>query len=180
VLCTLLVFNSAIAAEPVSGLAFDINAPVIQHEPASQTVVSDQKLVVSAEVSDESGVASVKIYYRFDHAGTFQAIDLAPLDNNQYSITLDDELSISTFEYILQAKDSGGNTVTQGSQVDPLRFDVTAVSLGLEDQNSVGESNTLWWVLGGAAVLGLALSGGGGSDNPTPKTGTVTFGGTAP
>jgi hypothetical protein len=189
VFVSLFYFNTVFAAPPGAGLDFDIETPEIQHNPASQAVVADQKLVISVRVTDASGVSSVLLHYRTSPVGDFKSVELTSSSNDQYTITLPDELSVGTVEYYLKATDVNGNAVSRGSAYTPLTVDITPTALGLVDPDAPdkgGSKNTVWWVLGGAALLGAAAlalgggGGGGGGDDEPATTGTVTFGGDTP
>jgi len=184
----LFYLNTVFAAPPGAGLDFDIEAPEIQHNPASQAVVADQKLAISVKVTDTSGVSNVLLHYRTSPVGDFKSVELTSSANDQYTITLPDELSVSTVEYYLKATDVNGNTVSRGSAYMPLTVDITPVALGLVDPDAPGKrgsKHTVWWIVGGAALLGAAAlalggGGGGGGDDEPVTTGTVTFGGDTP
>jgi len=182
----LFYLNTVFAAPPGAGLDLDIEAPEIRHNSTSQAVVADQKLVISVRVTDASGVSSVMLYYRTSPVGDFKSVELTSSSNDQYTITLPDELSVGTVEYYLKATDINGNAVSSGSAYTPITVEITPTALGLVDPDQPkkgGSKNTVWWVLGGAALLGaaaLALGGGGGGsgggDEPVTESGSVSAG----
>jgi hypothetical protein len=160
--------------------ATDFKPPKVVHSNLDARASSTLPHVISATVSDESGIDSVKLFYRNSGASEYKEANLLPTGTaNLYMTELPAAaLSPPSLEYYIQAEDKSGNIILKGFSFEPLVLSVfkgskntVVVKKSTEDNNSNSlASNKLLWIgLGVLAIGGIAASAGGGgggsSDN---------------
>jgi len=181
----------AAAREPPS----DTTPPLIEHQP-SASVTSNEPQRIEARVTDAGGVDRVVLFHRAAPDGEFERTVMEAAGDDRYVATLAPPARATTIEYFIEARDEAGTRAMRGSRFAPLERtlgpggDDTDASVGgaevlTDTDESGGESapsRTLWYVVGGAVLLGLvaAAAGGGGSGGggPPPPPGdccNVTF-----
>lgn len=163
----------------------DITPPKVLHEPDTSPVPSDQPYVISATVSDESGVGTVTLFFRQVGSSVFNSVSMKASGNNDLYITEinPDELSPPGLEYYIQAEDAAGNTLLRGFTFEPLILTVTEgtgassyareTTTKSERESGLSSNKWLWIGLGVLAVGGLAAAGGGGGGGSSDPTVTI-------
>ena len=179
-----LVLSLSPALTPIAqAQSRDITPPKVQHEPDSNEVPSDKPYVISATVTDESGVGKVTLFFRQVGSSIFNSVDMEATGSKDIFVTeiSPEELSPPGLEYYIQAEDTSGNTLLRGFTFEPLVLKIgegtsaSALASKSTDSGASKKSSAnkwLWIGLGVLAVGGLAAAGGGGGgggggDDPT-------------
>lgn len=129
----------------------DLDEPIIQHDPVTVGFALTP-ITITAQVSDNVGVARVDLYARRagDRFYTRIPMELASGDptSGVWQGTIPELLvQMPAVEYYLEAMDGSGNTASSGSAGAPHRI---TVSLGVEPGYYQGfETNADGWVHGG-------------------------------
>lgn len=99
----------------------DLFAPVIRHEPPSQTITPESSLTLTAKITDNIGVNAVTLFYRTSGGEAFFSMKMDPTWKENYRATVPKEsISSPGFEYYIQAGDQAGNTALRGFSFSPL------------------------------------------------------------
>ena len=148
----------------------DLQAPVINHQPAS----SSQKGLMqtfNARVSDQE-VSEVYLHYQTSDGRWQQQLMTASSSDNFFT-TVDVAENQDTLRYFISAADTSGNASQRGSKSNPLvRLLAGAANDTVPPQatNTVkSRPNMIYWVLGALAAGALiaVASGSGGSGGDT-------------
>jgi subtilisin family serine protease len=109
----------------VSAMPLEVNPPQIQHQPIT-TAEPDLSVTFRAVVTDETGVASVSLYYRQAGQSEYLSRDMVLTYNDRYSVTLEGTLiKAPGLEYYIEATD-GLSVATSGSAISPYLINVVA------------------------------------------------------
>ena len=191
-ICVVLSFALVLSTTgSVLAQAIDVSAPKINHTVVPSGTAGDS-LLIEAQVTDNVGVASVVLFYRFKGDSEFQELPMSLEGGDQYAALVPTEAGFETdLEYYIEAADAGGTKTTRGLSFDPLTVSllpgaeeqpveaepvetpVVAETAPVESEAPVvpkPKSRTLWYVVGGVLLLGIAAAaagGGGGDDDPT-------------
>jgi len=168
--CQVLLGLAGVSA-PLPALAqtSDSEPPQIVFERLSEGVRDDTQ-VVSATVTDNVGVESVVLHYRFDDDGSYRAIPMDQIASTDiYTASVDPDLGNKLMFYYLETRDASGNRTLEGFSFDPIeRSLVPAEVVATGTQAPIGTSMStrnkiLYGVLGIVIIGGLAAAAGGGS-----------------
>ncbi|MBQ2710447.1 MAG: S8 family serine peptidase [Clostridia bacterium] len=111
-------FAESAPAGKVSCVAPDSIRPTISHTPVTQGNLGNS-LAISATVTDNIAVTSVKIYYRTVGATAWKSLTMSNVNDLYRATIFSSELSVAGLEYYIVASD-GQNTATMGSAEQPL------------------------------------------------------------
>ncbi len=118
-----------------SDLGEDKVAPVIEHKAITEANIY-KDLEISAKVTDDREVKSVKLFYREIGKQDYTAVDMDKQDNGLYkTVILKDKLSIKGMEYYIEASD-GTNTVTEPKDKN------TPLKINMNDEDTFGPEIT--------------------------------------
>lgn len=173
----LLFSISSINPGIVFAQSVDEESPVIIHNAIDSGKRGEVQEFV-AEVTDNVGVAKVILYYRFRGASDYTSVEMEKQSDKRYVVSVDTtKESISLIEYYLEAVDESGQISLRGFSFEPLkRWLDPEGARGTDVVDTPKKSKTLWYVLGGVAVLALAgLAGRSEGGEPTPATETHTL-----
>ncbi len=96
-LCALLL---CVVVAATTGVAAELTTPTIRHRPI-QYFVPGHRVEVLAQVSDESGVETVRCYFRQKGAVDYSYVDMVPVGGDQYRGVLPaPESGTNEFEYL--------------------------------------------------------------------------------
>ncbi len=185
---------SMVLAQSGSG-GSDLTPPTIVHTPPTIPMVLDEPFLVHAVVTDDVGVARVRLYFRAEAAQEYRSVEMAPAKAGSYTATIPaHHRADRAIEYFIQAEDAAGNIALRGAAFEPMRIaDPSTVDPSLIPKEDPAARLTMktpapsgkpwykkWWVwtIAGAVVIGAAAGGGGGGggdDNADPPgTATIT------
>ncbi len=131
----------------------DFSAPLIilpVDAPTEEAGVLD----IRAKITDESGLESVKLYYRpIGSERDFESLPMVPLRAGDfYSATLSiNSLLASGVEYYIEARDRASNISQEPFPDNPKRVQLAMTDIRAD--TSAGESGTKKWVWIGLGVL---------------------------
>ncbi len=179
-ICQFLFVQVAIAQQQLELPGGDISAPNIVHEPAAESISAIEPVVISATVTDDSGVRLVTLFYRSVSTQAYSRATMervGPSDVFMVSIPADDVVPPG-IEYYIQAADLAGNTVLKGFAFSPLRISVTPGPAGeeiagaepkprIEAEEGMSTMTKVLIGLGALLVLG-ALTGGDDAKQSDP------------
>jgi len=104
----------------------DALPPVIRSTPVTTADVG-RPIVITANISDPSGLSNATLLYRGVDAATFTAVPMGYVNGTNYSATIPAQPHAGTLEYVIAANDSWGNAARSPitgavtvSVVDPL------------------------------------------------------------
>lgn len=108
----------------------DSEGPVVELSLLPDGQRTGDPVTVTVGVSDESGVAEVKLYYRTEGGGGFNELEMAHDGDNQWSAQIPgDRVAVPAVEYYVLAADSADapNSTTSpiGGSDEPASFTVT-------------------------------------------------------
>lgn len=162
---------------------FEIPELAIIEEPSG---LRSEPQVVLVEVTDDTAVQTVTLYYRFSSNDSFTAVPLARVgETDNYSYTIDaSAVDSDALQYYMIARDAAGNTVQRGYAFAPLSrnlFDAGRVSGAAE---STAGGVKAWQIVLGVVLVGAlaaaAGGGGGGSDSAGCNDGSCVLTITSP
>lgn len=201
-----LLRRTRIAASLLSGLiasslfaqaahAIDFIAPQIEHKLTTDGVAQGDDHLVTAKVTDDTGVDTVILHYREKGTRNFEPTVMQNLDGSAHYEALIVGQSIHTagIEYFFEATDSSGNTLEMyGSDGEPFSVAVVQQEVSVVNKINItvpngvrgGSSNQsvlpikkssskktwLWVGLGVLAAAVIAGAAGGGSDSGAAAT----------
>ena len=198
--------RTRIAASLLSGLiasslfaqaayAIDFIAPQIEHKLTTEGVAQGDDHLVTAKVTDDTGVDTVILHYREKGTRNFEPVIMQNLDGSAHYEALIVGQSIHTagIEYFFEATDSSGNTLEMyGSDGEPFSVAVVQQEVNVVNKINItvpngtrgasAQSNAssqsvlpikkssskktwLWVGLGVLAAAVIAGAAGGGSDS---------------
>jgi len=191
-----LIYAPLLHAQELSLPSGDLIAPVVKHDPITETVDAGASQFLKATVTDNVGVQSVILFYRTIGASEYDRLTMKrTLGTDEYSVELK-EIPSPGIEYYVQATDLAGNSLLRGYSFSPLTLKAkpkAPVKLAKEtttmeptaEKPGKKKPNWLWIelsVLAVGAVAALAGKGGGrgggGGDDPPATTGSLSI--TAP
>jgi len=122
-LYSLTVINISYAAKPSNTPIFDVEPPLIEHTPFSKLQKPNTPLTISANITDNNGIQSVRLSYRVKGMENYRVL-MMKLSTQSPSLFVGvvpaSEVGTETIEYYIQATDTGGNTVLRGGMLFPL------------------------------------------------------------
>ena len=92
----------------ITGSMEDLTPPLILHTPPADTESVPQDLIVVAQITDQSGVASDSLCYRFDGGG-YTDVTHDSLNGNTYYFTIPERLAGTFVDYYLVATDNAAS-----------------------------------------------------------------------
>ena len=113
--------------------ALDTMAPNIYHTPV-YTAKTGSNLVITATVTDNLAVSSVKLLYRISGENTWHTAMMNGLNSKFTAIIPAMYVTTAGLEYYIEATD-GVSTTARGSKENPYRITVTAS----QDVSSLGD-----------------------------------------
>ena len=119
-------------------MSMDTMAPNVYHVPV-HTAYIGSKLVISATVSDNLGIAGVKLYYRTIGAEEWLTATMDAINSKYYATISADKITLDGLEYYIEAFD-GINYTYSGKDMPyqvVVKEAVDASSLGDVDGNGV-------------------------------------------
>lgn len=169
-LCAVALISTSFA--PWSVAFADDAGPTIDHTPPLETTAG-QPFTLEANVSDESGVNGVWLYFRnadSDESWENNPMEEAVSGSGLYVYEFDsEELVPPGLDYYIQAEDSSENRNQEqdGFEFEPYRLVVNQAALAsvpdVGETETKSNNNTI--LIGIAALLVVgALVGGGGDD----------------
>lgn len=122
----------------------DYVAPQIVHTPIDMGF-SQQSTTASAEVSDDSGVDNVFLYY--DIGDGYQAIEMENSSGDTYQCEMPEFQIGTTVNYYIQATDASMNNnvsyFPSGGSADPITYNVVkGMGIAYDDGSAEG-----WWIV---------------------------------
>lgn len=206
-----LLRRTRIAASLLSGLiatslfaqaayAIDFIAPQIEHKLTTEAVPKGDDHLVTARVTDDTGVDKVIVHYRERGTRDFNPIEMHNLDGSAHyeALIIGQNIHTEGIEYFFEATDSSGNTLEMyGSDGEPFSVavidqttSVNSISIAASEGTRGGsarsntssqsvlpikkKSNSKTWLWVGLGVLAAAVVAGaaGGSSDSTPSGGS--------
>jgi hypothetical protein len=188
----------------------DLAAPIISHEPPSQSLRSGEPLTVQATITDNTEIKEATLFYRTMGKEEYSSINMERKPQGSYSASIPtEEVAEPGVEYYIQASDQAGNIALRGFSFSPLTVTVTspvpekktdeALTQNVfptEEKNVAMKSDEAslkpwykkWWVwtlVGAVVIAGAAAAGGGGgggsdSAGAGGQTGTAVITGPTP
>ncbi|MBD3169063.1 MAG: T9SS type A sorting domain-containing protein [candidate division Zixibacteria bacterium] len=124
----------------------DTVGPQILHDPIEMDFTQGSAVAATAEVTDNSGVSSVTMFY--DNGGGYTSVAMSNTTGDTYSVNLPDLTAGDTVNYYIRAVDNSSSnnarTYPAGGASDPLTYVVIAgADLGYDDGSAEG-----WWIVG--------------------------------
>ncbi len=121
----------------------DKEAPVIIHTALTDGNINTD-LAISAEVTDNIQIASVKLHYRIKGSGEYNIIDMSGV-NNLYSAAIPKaQLSISGIEYYIEAFDGINSTTSPDNIAFPYEVNISDDDIvGPEITNVIPANNAV-------------------------------------
>lgn len=102
----------------------DRTLPTISHTPVT-TAVENQSINISADVSDNVEVASVKLFYRTTGETEYIQVDMIKgVDNNYNFDILPEDVTTSGVQYYIEAIDRANNIKSDGTSSSPYSISV--------------------------------------------------------
>jgi len=152
----------------------DVDAPVIELERVDDGILGD-KQVFAATVTDNVGVVSVKLHYRFTDDDAYQSIDMRAIGSTDiYTAAVETRgVQAEVIQYYLQAQDAGRNRAIQGFAFDPIERNLVnpgGVATPVAEappEPGVSTGRKIFYGVLGVVVLGALASAaddGGSSD----------------
>jgi len=181
----LLASIVAVVPIPVWAQSIDAEPPLVDFQPVGEGVRGDSQ-VFTATVSDNKGVVSVVLHFRFDSDSLYQTREMQALGSTDiYTTTLesnDADEAVNSIQYYIEAADAAGNRTLEGFAFDPIERLLVDRPLAINEQNSataadsksipaVGMSTgrkVLYGLLGVIVVGALASSSSGGGASSQP------------
>jgi len=180
-LCQALAFMPVIYAAQISLPSGDLVAPVITQPEYIDQVRPGQDHTVTVQVTDNTGVKLVVLYYRVIGTENYHRITMQKIANtDNYQAVIDaKKIKKPGIEYYIQAMDLAGNTLLHGYSFSPLSVKIAGEATRIAEssepvQTSAAEddsifSNKWFWIGIGVLALGAAAGGGGGSSSTGPS-----------
>ena len=201
-----LLRRTRIAASLLSGLiasslfaqaayAIDFIAPQIEHKLTTEGVAQGDDHLVTAKVTDDTGVDTVILHYREKGTRNFEPTVMQNLDGSAHyeALIIGQSIHTAGIEYFFEATDSSGNTLEMyGSDGEPFSVAVVQQEVSVVNKINItvpngargGPSNQsvlpikkssnkktwLWVGLGVLAAAVIAGAAGGGSDSGPAAT----------
>lgn len=169
--------NILLALLPVllsSGLqAADYSSPVILLPMETSLEKDGASLRISAEVSDDQGVAAVTTYYRtIGSESAYQSIELIPSRGaSQFTADIPSSQIIRPgVEYYVEARDAANNITLEPDPESPRRVYFASTISNSGQAAAPAKIKWWWYAIGAVALGGLAagLDSGGGNDGAPP------------
>jgi gliding motility-associated-like protein len=112
---SIFMVNAALAASYATltfRVIMDLNPPVIQHKPLKLVNVIGNKIVIKADISDDSGLASVVLFYK-KHSDTNYSLVANAVDKNKKNYELKvaippEVITTDGVDYYITATDIAG------------------------------------------------------------------------
>ncbi len=198
-ICHALAYAPLISAAQLSLPSGDLIAPEITQLKYTDTVGIGKSHAVSVNVTDNTAVKQVTLYYRVIGTEKYQRKSMKNKENTDiYQTTIKaDEIKKPGIEYYIQAMDTNGNTLLHGHSFSPLSVKTVDDGAILAGSTTGSESaasgateaaasaegdsiftNKWFWIGVGVLALGAAAAGGGSSSSGgggTPTTATLTI-----
>lgn len=186
-LAALHALMSVLFLVPTHALAQSIDSqpPEISVEAVADGIRGDSQ-VFTATVTDNVGIESVTLYYRFNEDADYVSksmVLLSATDIYTASIATDSaDDSVHAIQYYVGALDLAGNRTLQGFAFDPRERLLLDKPLPLAEVNEAAEPpatgmstqrKIAYGLLGLVVVGALASSGGGGGASPEPGVGVT-------
>ncbi len=163
----------ATAGTPHAGLGMDLVAPVI-HPTLELPPDENANHRVSARVTDDQEIASVRLKYRsLGSIAEHESVEMKRSgDTAVYEATIEASALVSPgIEYFFEAQDRAGNV----SQF-PFPNHPRTIAIDSTPATSVAEGKMGWvWAVVGALALGALAAGGGGSGSGSSSSPTGTL-----
>ena len=162
-----IVVDVTLEAAPPAAVA-DARAPEIADvSPAAAPAGERQRFAV--EVTDDTGVDEVVLFHRAAGDAEFERLPMSAAGGNRYVATLPSAADTTLIEYFVEARDPAGNRESLGSRFMALERPLEAAasapavaSAPAPEPVAEPRSNTLWYVLGGALLVGAIAAAAGG------------------
>ncbi|HEY7774383.1 MAG TPA: hypothetical protein VIC26_14465 [Marinagarivorans sp.] len=209
-----LLRRTRIAASLLSGLiatslfaqaayAIDFIAPQIEHKLTTEAVPKGGDHLVTARVTDDTGVDKVIVHYRARGTRDFDPIEMQNLDGSSHyeALIVGQNIHSAGIEYFFEATDGSGNTLEMyGSDGEPFAIAVVDQEVSVVNKINITvpdgarggsarnhtssqsvlpikkKSNSKTWLWVGLGVLAAAVvagAAGGGSDSAPGGGGTA-------
>jgi len=189
----MFLFNCLVTPIFAADLALpskDITAPEVIHKPSVTSVTTQQEYVVEAIVTDNIGIKSVSLYYKYTGATDFIRVQMRLDQQDFYSYVFKkSQLIAPGIEYYIQAEDIAGNTLLHGYAFAPLSVNIkqemeeisiveTSVASSQKDviirrDNSLSQpiwkNKWLWLGLGVLAAASMNSNDDGGNASSKPE-----------
>ncbi len=111
----ILILNATKWLAEASGSGGDLPPSVSNITQTPTFPTSSDSTTISADVSDDVGVSTVKLYYSVD-GSNYTGIDMVQTKGATYQGTIPAQSDGSRVEYFIQATDTGGNTTTSDTK----------------------------------------------------------------
>jgi len=143
--------------------AADDVPPVIVLDPVEETVAAGGETPVVATVTDDSGVADVRLNLRYPGEGGFTAFRMQPEGPDRFGGPLSAQgvAPGTTIDYFVTATDAAGNVESRGFDFDPFSVRViepAPVVTAPTVSSSRSGTRTALYVVGAALAVGLAVA----------------------
>lgn len=182
-ICSLIIAVSPTLSIAQSHSTIDIMSPHIAQSPINfdQNIGDDVSL--SVNITDDTGVKEVEIYYRYVGEVEFTRVLMSTGGGSAYFVTIPSkDKNFSGIEYFIQARDTSGNTSFLGNRLSPKKFtfekklsESINPAIGRTNSPDKSKSSKMKWVWIGLGVLAAgAVASTIGSDNDGPIIQTTT------
>ena len=139
------------------------DAPPFIEDVAVAAVNPEIQAMVTVLISDDKGIAGATIFYRRVEESTFSSLPLVAGSSTLFVARLPDGLQLGSFEYYIEAKDTGGNVARVGSADEPFLVKTaqegTLERLEREGKNVSGPKIHPAWVMISLGTGVLASAG---------------------
>ncbi len=177
----------------------DIQSPIIEIEAVVEADAGNTQ-VFTALVADDRLLKDVTLYHRRAGRQAFDRAVMLPRGiAGYYSVELaTDPADLRSIEYYVQARDQGGNRSISGFAFDPYQRMInanntqaeplaelttatepvaraTATPIDVAPKPEKKSSNTKWWAIGLAVVVGAVVASSGGSSSDGPARTDLTI-----
>ena len=190
-LAVLHLLVSMVAVAPLATWAqvVDTEPPIIDIQAADEGVLGDNQ-VFTTTVTDNQGVSSVVLHFRFDDNSAYVAQEMQVLSGTDiYTATVETNnvgAGVDSIQYFIEAKDNSGNRTLQGFAFDPLERALIFQNSAVNDSANVNASNdsgstpavgmstrnkVLLGLLGVVVIGALAASSSSSSDGGSSEPG---------
>jgi len=167
--CQIILGVAGIAPLPALAQSADSEPPKIIFDRLVEGVRDDTQ-VVSATITDNAGIASAVLHYRFNDDDSYLSVPMSRIASTDiYTVSIEPSSGAALMQYYLETRDVSGNRTLEGFSFDPIERELLPANLvatGTEAPSSAPLSTrtkVIFGVLGVVIIGALAAAAGGGS-----------------
>jgi len=113
-------------------IAADNTPPTIEHTPVTTAVVGND-ILITAEVSDNSGISSVTLYWKLNTSSTYSS-QIMEKDGSIYKATIAGSQVTSNIFYYIKAVD---NSTNQNTAYDPINYNTNPYEINITQNDTI-------------------------------------------